>query len=492
MNTCDNLLIDWQGSTYCSDVSQQEPVFRTVQPKARKELPMKKRPVVGFICFGEVNTPYERLQIKHDSAMHSLKQLDLEVADAGIVVDDPGYETADASIQKLNNYPISSLVVCIAGWIPTHAVIRVTDSFRHLPLLIWGLCGWKEDGRIITTADQAGTTALRPAFQALGYKFKFIYSIINKPDPIDKIHSFITAAHTIALLRHARVGTMGYRDMLLYGTQFEGMSLRADIGIEVEPFEMLEVVQNLEKLDHDEILKGIQFVKNNWVFLKECDDGVIEKGVTYALAIGEKIKERKFEAVTLNDVDGMKKLLNFPPAMVFMLLDKFYDVQTIPENDILGNVTQLIMKYATGKTAHYMEYYEFFEKSMLIGVPDYIPESATDGKITVLPAAFGNFSASLLNVSKVKTGYVTCARLIYERGQYFMHMYTGEAKEPPVWEEFGWEQPAPQLPSLEVFPDSCSVEEFSGKVSSQHVIIAYGNHTETLRDICALMNIIII
>ena len=62
----------------------------------------------------------------------------------------------------------------------------------------------------------------------------------------------------------------------------------------------------------------------------ESDEKVVETGIKYALAVGKKIKERGYSAVTLNDVDGMKKLLGFPPAMVFMLLDYYFDVQTTP------------------------------------------------------------------------------------------------------------------------------------------------------------------
>ena len=39
------------------------------------------------------------------------------------------------------------------------------EKFRHIPMVLWGLCGWMEDGRIVTTADQAGTTALRKTFK---------------------------------------------------------------------------------------------------------------------------------------------------------------------------------------------------------------------------------------------------------------------------------------------------------------------------------------
>ncbi len=444
---------------------------------------------IGFVCFGEVNTPIERLEMKHDEGLKVLSTLGYEITDGGLVIDDPEYRTADAAIAKIQGVDMSCLVVCIAGWIPTHAVIRVTDKFRHIPMLLWGLCGWKENGRIITTAEQAGTTAIRPAFEALGYTFKYVYNVIDKPYPMKKISSFLAACHAKKALRSARVGTMGYRDMLLYGTQYEGNSMRGQIGVEVEPFEMLEMVQNLDKLDAADIAAGVQFVKENWVFEKPCDDSVIENGVKYALAIGMKIKERGWEAITLIDVDGMKKLMGFPPAMVFMLLEHYYGVLTVPENDCMGAVTQLIMKYLSGQLVPYMEYYEFFENSMLIGVPDFVPKSVTMGDVTVLPAAFGLLNASLLNVSKVKTGYVTCARLYYLNGQYKMHVYTAEANTPPAWNEYGWDDPAPQLPSLEVTPDSCTVEEFADRVASQHVIVTYGDYTEEIKDFCKMLNI---
>ncbi len=448
---------------------------------------MKKQ--VGFVCFGEVNTPIERLQMKHDEALGVLQKMGYELLDAGLVIDDPAYETADAACARLHGFDMSCLVVCVAGWVPTHAVTRVTDAYRHIPMLLWGLCGWKENGRIITTAEQAGTSAIRPAFEALGYAFKYVYNIIGKPYPLEKIDAFISACHTKKALRTQRIGTMGYRDMLLYGTQYEGQSMRGKMGVEVEPFEMLEMVQNLDKLDQKDIDEGVAYVKSHWHFQKPCDESVLVDGVRYTLAIGMKIKERGWTAITLIDVDGMKKLVGFPPAMVFMLLEHYYGVLTVPENDVMGAFTQLVMQNLTGQRVPYLEYYEYFENSMLAGVPDFVPESAVKDQVEVLPAAFGLLNTSLLNVSKVKTGYVTCARIAYLNGKYRMHVYTGEAKDPPAWNEFGWDDPAPQLPSLEIFPDSCTVDEFAQNVLCQHVIVAYGDFKREIEDFCKLMDI---
>ena len=68
-----------------------------------------------------------------------------------------------------------------------------------------------------------------------------------------------------------------------------------------------------------------------------------------------------------------------------------------------------------------------------------------------------------------------------------MHICTGEGKL-KSWEEAGWDYPAPQLPSLEIFPDT-PVEDFAQKISGQHYMIAYGDHSQSLRDFCFLKGI---
>ena len=111
------------------------------------------------------------------------------------------------------------------------------------PMVLWGLCGWVEGDRLVTTADQAGTTAPRKTLYDLGYTFQYIYDIIVKPTNSKKV-----AASAAAKLRSAKVGVAGYRDMNLYGTLYDGASLKKVVGIEIETFEMLDIDQRYEKL----------------------------------------------------------------------------------------------------------------------------------------------------------------------------------------------------------------------------------------------------
>ncbi|NTV84471.1 MAG: hypothetical protein HGA23_09260, partial [Bacteroidales bacterium] len=305
--------------------------------------------------------------------------------------------------------------------------------------------------------------------------------------PLEKILSFGKAAAAIRTLENTKAGMMGFRDMKLYNTLYEGLSLKEKIGTEIEFFEMLEMLAISEKINEGEIRKVLEKIKGEWIFIKPADEGFLKKGIRYYLSIRDIARKNRYDAISLKDVDGMKKLLNFPPAMIFMLLSDELGICTIPENDAMGSVTQLIVKHITGQCAAYLEFYEFFEKSVLLGVPDFVPAEVVEGQVRVMPAAFGGISGGLLNVSTMKTGKLTLVRLSNTGKRYDMHICTGEGKL-RSWEEAGWTKPAPQLPSLEIFPD-VPVEEFVQHVSGQHYMIAYGDHSQALKDFCYLKNI---
>ncbi len=442
----------------------------------------------GFVGFGEINTPRDIIERKCSNAVKTLEGIGFNLVATDPVSDDPEGKDVIRAREELSREDFDLLVMCVAGWIPSHAVIDVVDAFRHKPMLLWGLTGWKEGDRFVTTADQAGTTALRKPMEDMGYRFKYVVDYLGKPQDVKKISAFGRAAQAAARLRGARIGMMGYRDMNLYGTLHDGVSLRAKIGPEIEVFEMLEMVQAMERLDAGEVSHMVESVMNRWAFQKPAGDETIERLVRLYLALAEKVRQRGYEAVSLIDVDGVKKLMGFPPAPVFMLLGEEDNVCTIPENDTMGAVTQIITKYLTGQVSAYFEFYEFTETGMLVGVPDYVPSEIVDGEVIVTPTAFGDLGEGLLNVSKVKTGLVTLCRLTYTGDRYAMHVARGEAKTPRKWEEAGWTPPAPQLPSLEIALDG-SVDDFVQKVLGQHYVLTYGDNTDAICDLCGLLDI---
>jgi len=442
----------------------------------------------GFVCFGEVNTPKEVIARKAAEARRLLEGAGITLVATEPVSDDPAGRDVTRAVQDLSRAPFDVLILCVAGWIPSHAVVSVLSPFRHLPVLLWGLAGWVERGKLVTTADQAGTSALRKPLADMGIRLKYFYEVYDKPVNVDRIVRYARACRAARELQGVRIGQMGYRDMNLYGTMFDGVSLRARVGVEMEFMEMLEMIQRAEKAAAPEIQAVVEHVKRDWTFVKPADPATLQKGAAWYVAIRGKARERGWSAVSLIDVDGFKKLLGFPPSMIFTLLSEDPALCTVPENDSLGAVTQVMVRAVSGQIAPYLEFYEFMEDRVLMGVPDFVPREAVEGPLTVLPSRFGDFGEGLLNVSRVRTGRVTLCRLTSSGDRYSLHLATGQAVTPRDWEECGWAPPAPRLPGLEVILD-CPVEEFAARVMSQHYIVAYGDATAELSDLCALLGI---
>ena len=443
---------------------------------------------IAFAGFGEVNTPIEVIERKCKKAADDLKAAGAEVYPFYPIRDDYEETYVNDAVKYFKGKEFDAMVLCVAGWIPTHAIMKVAEEFKHKPFVLWGLCGWYEDGHLVTTADQAGTSAARIALAGAGYNFKYVYDVVKTPSKVQEVLSYCKAAEVKSQLKKVKIGQLGYRDMQLYGTQFDGLAVKRDFGVEIECFEMLEVVQRAEKLTESEINGAIKRIKS-WKFVKTPDENAVKSAAKYYLAIKKIIDERKYTAVSLKDVDGFKKLLGFPPAPIFTLLAED-GICTIPENDCMGNLTQAIVNGLTGQIGAYLEFYEFFNDGVLAGVPDYIPKEIIDGDTTILPAAFGELSQGLLNISKAKEGELTMCRLACYNGKFTMHVVKGKGVKPETWEECGWDKPAPQLAGLKVELEN--VADFAEKVLGQHYIISYGDNEKQIKEYCKMNGIEII
>lgn len=82
---------------------------------------------IAFAGFGEVNTPVDIIINKCKAASEALASRDVEVISHYPIRDD--YEECDVNraIEFFKGKEFDALVLCVAGWIPTHAVIKVAE-----------------------------------------------------------------------------------------------------------------------------------------------------------------------------------------------------------------------------------------------------------------------------------------------------------------------------------------------------------------------------
>ena len=152
----------------------------------------------GFVGFGEINTPREIIERKCRDAQSRLEAEGLTLVATDPVRDDPAGRDVARALAELSRADFDLLVLCVAGWIPSHAVIAIADAFRHKPMVLWGLTGWTEQGRFITTADQAGTTALRQPMKEMGYRFQYIPTFYGEAPDAAAVARYARAAGAAA------------------------------------------------------------------------------------------------------------------------------------------------------------------------------------------------------------------------------------------------------------------------------------------------------
>ncbi|MBO4528630.1 MAG: hypothetical protein J5743_13440, partial [Victivallales bacterium] len=188
----------------------------------------------GFVGFGEVNTPREFIDGRVATAAAELEKRGVELVKAAPVSDDPEGKQAARAVAELKKGEFDALVVCVAGWIPSWAVFKVIEPFKDKPMLLWGLSGWRANGHFVTTADQAGTTALRAPMKAQGYNFKYLVNFKDSKPRYDEAATYLKAASAFAALKNMSIGMAGYRDMRLFGTLYNGNLLKGQLGMEIE------------------------------------------------------------------------------------------------------------------------------------------------------------------------------------------------------------------------------------------------------------------
>ena len=398
--------------------------------------------------------------------------------------------TCRGGLQQLAGKEYDAVIACVVAWTETPVITGILRDYLHLPILLWGRGGFTVNGRLVSPAAQAGTSAVLDTLKFLGAKFKYIYDYPDSPMSLDKVADFCTAAKAVSTLAHARIGMMGYADMGLYSLMFDGLQVRKKLGVEVESYDMLEIEQAMQALPAEAVQAQIAEWKQDWVFEQPVLPPILERVARLTLALNAKIEARGYLACSTKCVYGVTKYMGCTACMAqSMLGDKAHFVC---ENDVPGMITQTMLGLLTGQSTTFLEMYEYYPDRMLTGVCGFTPTSFVDGgKVSVRGHTWGGSSGGIVNTAQMKAGRVTLARLSLHGERYRMHVLTGEGVKPRDWEELGWAPPAPYFPSLEIIPDG-GVEDFAHKALAQHYAVVYGDHRQRLVDLCDLLDIDVI
>ena len=442
---------------------------------------------VGFSAFGYYGYPREVVSRLGREAADALRGLGIDVTETEPMT---GFDDVPRGLEQLAGKEYDAIIACVVAWTETPVITGILRDYLHLPILLWGRGGYTVNGRLVSPAAQAGTSAALDTLKLLGAKFKYIYDYPDTPMSLDKVSDFCTAAKAVNILAHARIGMMGYADMGLYSLMFDGLQVRKKLGIEVESYDMLEIEQAMQKLPKEAVQAQIAEWQNSWEFEQPVAQPIMERVARLTLALNDKIEQRSYLAASTKCVYGVTRYMGCTACMAQSMLGD--NAHFVCENDVPGMITQTMLGLLTGQSTTFLEMYEYFPDCLLAGACGFVPTSFIDGgKVSVRGHTWGGSSGGIVNTAPMKTGKVTLARISLHGERYRMHILTGEGVKPRAWEELGWAPPAPSFPSLEIVPDG-GVEEFAHKALAQHYAVVYGDHRQKLVDLCELLDIEVI
>jgi L-fucose isomerase-like protein len=437
----------------------------------------------AFISFGFFAYPLEYTTENSKRICDETRKRGLDCEYIGPVRE---FDDAEKALKELATKDFDFVIAHVTTWTMTPVVIRVLKEFKHKPVLVWGMGGKTEKGTLISPASPAGTSALLWPMRQFGIKYKYIYDHPDSEPKYDEVFQFAKVVEAIKTLNGAKIGVMGWCDMSLYALMIDGVALKNQLGIDIEDIFSYEVGQIAEKAAKNDVDKVVAEMRKDLKFSKEPGIEELEKTARLTHALRQKIKERRYLGVTMKCVYGVSRYMGFTPCLTQSLLAK--DVMTICESDAAGLLSNVILKAVTGETATFMEHYEYFKDSALVGVCGYAPfDMTTGGKVRCMCAGWGGFTG-LYVTHPMKMGTVTVARLFSEGGKLKMLLVKAEASKPPKWCELGWADPMPDFPSMMLKPD-CPIDFYIDSVPAQHINLVYGDHTAQMRDFCKFTGI---
>jgi len=437
----------------------------------------------GYVSFG---TQY--YEPKNLAAISGRAEAQLAKAGITLVRTDPVFGEGDEperAIRELSGGGFDFLFANVINWIEVRGVMRVLLAFRHLPVLLYSLGGFTENGTLICPAAGAGVAAIRWPLERMGFRFRHLFNGPDQPMDIPGILAFARAARAERLLKRTRLGMIGWNDMGLLTTDFSVVKLRDRIGCEVESVDMLQLERRMQSLEADRVAAETKRVTVSWQYpLATPSPEAVERVMRMYLATVDLCREKGFAGFSYKCVDGVDRELGLTHAVPSSLVASA-GYPYIDENDVGNLVAEMMLHYVSGQAVMFLEHYDHHPEWILLGEDGYIPDAFIDGAPQIKSVSTA-LLGGLAHCSKLRTGRMTLACLGEDGAGHRMHIVTGEGRTPPRWVEMG--VPLPSWPSVKFHPDA-PVRRILDHVQSQHFATTWGDWTAELVDLCRLLNI---
>jgi L-fucose/D-arabinose isomerase len=406
------------------------------------------------------------------------------------------YSEAEVVDQFTILEPEADLVVFFAGsWFYAPAMVTPIRRARK-PCLIWSLID-------IPNFALGGAVVANYTLREMGIRFKFLAGSPEEPEMLDAVASRTRAAAVAHKLDGAKFGRIGGTSMGMYNVTLDEFYWKKVTGLDIVHIDTYQIVRYMERVGEDEARQTLDRVKASVGKIVNCNEQTGETLTDQDLLAQSKIYLALNAIVDANHLVAISNKcqpelssdyvgLGYTGCVAHALMND----DGMPcncEADMPAAIAMYIMSQLSGHTVYFGDLNSLVKSENVARFINcgFGPFSlaASREQITLWPVgeAMGipGKARGASTGFPLRPGRVTLAKIGGGQTTARMHIVTGECMPWPLEPPGRWPTHFPQAP-VKLDTDLMTFVE---RAIGQHYILAYGDYTRELVDLCDILGI---
>ena len=381
------------------------------------------------------------------------------------------------------------VIVLISTWIEAPNVMNVLygAGIENKPLLLWSHDNiWDENEKCtISFGCLASAGVMRETFEEFGFRFRFVIGNPGDEKLTKEVLAFNAAAKTLAKLRNARLGMLGYVSMGMYTGLGDHIKVKKLLGTEIVHVDNYTVLAHLDEPSEADKADVIGRLKSEWSIKAGVEDALLDKTAAYYLQMKKIIKEQELDSLTAKCQYEMSIDYGFTPCVALSLLGE--ELPCSCEGDIYLMLSQMILSFIADRPSTYGDMLSVLKDGMICAACGFAPKCFLNSDKPEIDKHTALYSGMLITTS-FKPQPVTVIRLANSGDGFKLHLIKGHTEELKGFHEID----CPTYAGSVIRFDNKSAEDFKDELMSQHYAIVSGDWTDALKDFCRITGIEVI
>ncbi|MFH1244949.1 MAG: hypothetical protein V1662_00500 [Candidatus Omnitrophota bacterium] len=391
-----------------------------------------------------------------------------------------GYEEELAKLKSRNP---EILLLVQGGFTWDNITVYLHSYFGKLPLIQWALPERNYHQGQLGANSLCGMIMNNSALHKLGTAGLSCYGSPDEQETILQLAGILRTAICSVKIKRAKYGMAGYRPTGFYGSTFDEMKIRRELGIETIYYDLSALFDDLERIPAQKIAEDVKAVKRLGK-IGEADQESLVKGSRIYLVLRDFIQRERIDFLTVRCwPEMMKKGLN-PCLVLGRLLDE--GVPAGCEADFGGALSLAIAAWISAGGSWLADIIDVNKgnSSFYLWHCGAAPCSLAGGKESpVINKQFRSVNCCNTLEFALQEGDVTVIRFGTTNDRYRIFAFEGKAVLPRVKIRGNISE---IIPRQKV---QCVLDKIRENGVEQHFAVAYGHYAEQLKNLAAVLKV---